>query len=274
MCLACPDDVVSFPIPIPGCLILFSPHPDDISISMGALAARAAEMRIPTSIVLMTDGSEARLPAKFLRHHGWTPDLPPAAQRDLRGRIRVAEAREEACRLGFSRSDVLLLTRQRWFSQHRTHPNFLHDDLSLRDVARFEPGEVDQEAENEIRLALGSGEDTVCAAPDPNDRLYMHRISTALVTRALGNARLLTYECLSTVAVTGNQVAFPFSEELLARKRHAILAHESMRAPREAFGGYSNPGNQSYDEIVTRRNAELARQLGLHGPYAERYGWR
>jgi LmbE family N-acetylglucosaminyl deacetylase len=54
-------------IPIPERLILFSPHPDDIAISMGALAAWAAP-RVPVTIVLMTDSSEAQLPSTCCKH--------------------------------------------------------------------------------------------------------------------------------------------------------------------------------------------------------------
>ena len=55
-------------IPIPDRLILFSPHPDDIAISMGAFAAWAAP-RVPVTIVLMTDGSEAQMPEHVLQPH-------------------------------------------------------------------------------------------------------------------------------------------------------------------------------------------------------------
>jgi len=47
---------------------LFSPHPDDIAISIGAFAGWAAP-RVPVTIVLMTDGSEAQLPGHALQPH-------------------------------------------------------------------------------------------------------------------------------------------------------------------------------------------------------------
>jgi len=74
-------------IPIPDRLILFSPHPDDIAISMSALAAWAAP-RVPVIIVLMTDGSEAQLPQHVLqariRHDATTREKQQA-----RGMMRV-----------------------------------------------------------------------------------------------------------------------------------------------------------------------------------------
>jgi hypothetical protein len=82
--------------------------------------------------------------------------------------------------------------RQRWFAQHRTPPDFLLHDLSLREVAQFVPGDVDVEAEAEICGVIGTDENTECAAPDPNHQLCIHRITTGLVTRALGNALLIT----------------------------------------------------------------------------------
>ena len=143
----------------------------------------------------------------------------------------------------------------------------------MRDVSRFEPGPIDDAAIEEIRETIGGGEDTICAIPDPNDRLWMHRIIPDLVMRTHGRANLLTYECLSTIEPSVPQMLFGFVEELMAVKCHAIRAHESMAERRRQFGGYSNPGTQGYDEIVRRRNAELARKRGLDFPYAERYGW-
>jgi LmbE family N-acetylglucosaminyl deacetylase len=251
--------------------VLFSPHPDDIAISMGAFAAFLAQARVETSVVLATDGSESLVPASVLERYGWTPEMPPAEQRALRGRIRVAEALEEATRLGFGPVAVRLLKRQRWFTEHRTPAEFLNADLSLRDVSRFEPGPVDKEAAEEIREAIG--DNTICAIPDPNDRLRMHRIVTELVMQVRGRASLLTYECLSTIEPTGSQIVFGFGDELLNVKCRAIRAHVSMAERRRQFGGYSNPGTEPYDAIVTRRNAGLARTQGLDFPYAERYGW-
>jgi hypothetical protein len=74
-------------IPIPDHLILFSPHPDDIAISMGALAAWAAP-RVPVTIVLMTDGSEAQLPEHVLElpiHQNATVGKTASQRYDARG---------------------------------------------------------------------------------------------------------------------------------------------------------------------------------------------
>jgi hypothetical protein len=59
----------------------------------------------------------------------------------------------------------------------------------------------------------------------------------------------------------------------MERKCAAILEHRSMLERRKQFGGYSNPGTEFYDAIVRRKNAVLARTLGLPQPYAERVGW-
>lgn len=252
--------------------VLFSPHPDDIAISMGGFAAFLAKAGVETEMALVTDGSESMIPASVLEEHGWREGLPAFDQRDLRGRIRVAEARKEARRLGFEPGAVRLLKRQRWFSGHRTPAAFLNEDLSLRDVSAFEPGVLDSDAVAEI-ASLIDGED-FCAAPDPNDRLIMHRVVTELVERARGEAPLMTYECLSTIEPSGSGFIFGFGEELMGPKCDAIRAHVSMAERRRQFGGYSNPGREPYDVIVKRANAELARSLSLEFPYAERYGWR
>lgn len=255
-------------------LLLFSPHPDDIAIAMGGFAALLAEAGSDgVAVILATDGSESLVPANVLERHGWTSGMTPVEQRALRGRIRVAEATEEIARLGFDRSVVHLLGHQRWATEHRTPSEFLHPDLSLRDVAKFEPGPIDENAAQEIRAFIGDGDDTVCAIPDPNDRLLMHRIVSALVTRVRGRAGLLTYECLSTVEPSSPQFVVSFGEQLMETKCHAIRAHESMIERRRQFGGYSNPGTEGYDEIVRRKNAELASEHRCEFPFAERYGW-
>ena len=256
-------------------LLLFAPHPDDIAISMGGLAALLAQGGSGgVTVVLATDGSESLVPASVLEKHGWGPSLPPEQQRELRGRIRVAEAEEEVARLGFSRGVVRLMEHQRWATEHRTPREFLYDDLSLKDVTRFVPGPIDEEAAEEVRELIGDGEDIICAVPDANDRLLMHRIVTELVSGVRGHAGLLTYECLSTTAPSVPQILFSFGEDLMTVKRHAIRAHESMAERRRQFGGYSNPGTEGYDEIVERKNSELARSYGCDFPFAERYGWQ
>jgi hypothetical protein len=258
-------------IPIPERLILFSPHPDDIAISMGALAAWAAPS-VPVTITLMTDGSEAQLPEHVLQAH-IHQNATIREKQKARGMMRVKEAMREAAVLGFDSNVVHLLGRQSWFLQHRTPAEYLNPDGTLRDVNGFEPGPVDEHSIAEIRNIIGSGSGTICAVPDPNDRLIMHRITTQLISQNRGNAKLLTYECLSTIDVTGPQTAFPFNEDLMDRKCAAILEHRSMRERRKHFGGYTNPGTEFYDVIVREKNRALARQLGLPAPYAERFGW-
>ena len=260
-------------IPVPERFVLFAPHPDDIAVSMGALAACIARLGIPTTIVLVTDGSEARLPDNVIRHAGGDPSLPPTELTKLRGRIRISEAEEETARLGFPKSSARILRRQSWFTGHRTPAEHLNCDLSLRNVDGFRPGEIDQAAINEIRDAIGRGTGAICAVPDRHDRLVIHRITHEIVNRSRGLARMLTYECLSTVKPTGPQTVFAFGEDLMRLKCHAIRAHRSMRERRELFGGYSNSGTEFYDCLIQRRNAELASTLSLSLPYAECFGW-
>ena len=165
-----------------------------------------------------------------------------------------------------------MLGRQDWFTGHRTPPDCLYPDLSLRDVARFEEGPIDEAAREEIRGAMAGA--TICAAPDPNDRLRMHRIVTDLVREARSAAALLICECLSTVAVTGPQFLPEFGEELIESKRRAIGAHRSMMERRRQFGAYSNAGTEGYDVIVPRWNRESEQHYGAAMPYAEKYGWQ
>jgi len=253
---------------MPRRLLVFAPHPDDAAISTAALMSQAVEMGVQVTVVLVTDGSEARLPDAFLARHGWTREMAPEQARALRGRIRVAEAMEEAERLG---AGVVQLEEQSWFREHRTPAECLNEDLSLRDVERFVPGRIDGSADEIAWVIRAAGSDCLCAAPMPGDRLEMHRIVTRLVRCA--GVPVLGYECLSTVEIEGDLLALPFDEARMAVKCHAIVAHESMRARRQEFGGYANPGSEFYDDIVRRKNGESAREWGLQAPYAERYAW-
>lgn len=238
---------------------------------MGAFAAWAAS-RVSVTIVLITDGSEAQLPEHVLQAR-INHDATKEEKQRARGMIRVQEAKREAMALGFDANVVHLLERQSWFLRHRTPADYMNPDLSVRDVNGFLPGPVDENAVTEIRDVIGSGSGIICAVPDPHDRLAMHRITTQLVAENRGEARLLTYECLSTIEVTGPQTAFPFNEDLMDRKCAAILEHRSMRERRKHFGGYTNPGTEFYDVIVREKNRALARSLGVATSYAERFGW-
>src|SRR5262249_15621565 len=155
------------PIPIPSHLILFSPHPDDIAISMGALAAWAAP-RVPVTIVLMTDGSEAQLPEHVLQAH-IHQNTTVREKQQARGIMRVKEAMREAVVLGFESNVVHLLSRQSWFLYHRTPAGYMNPDWTVRDVNGFRPGPVDEATTAEIRDIIGSGSGIICAVPDPND---------------------------------------------------------------------------------------------------------
>jgi hypothetical protein len=197
---------------------------------------------------------------------------------ELRGRIRVAEAAEEARRLGLAEGCVRLLARQAWFSRHRTPAEFLREDGSLLRVEGFMPGPVDGEAVEEVAGALAGAGAVICAVPEPEDRLLMHRITTALgvaaVRRAPANVLgVLTYECFTTEGQPPGRVYFGFGEAAMWRKQHAIRAHDSMRERRRQLGGYSTAGAEFYDTMVERWNRETAREGGLAPPYAERFGW-
>jgi hypothetical protein len=61
----------------------------------------------------------------------------------------------------------------------------------------------------------------------------MHRMTARLVAENRSDARLLTYECLSTIDGTGPQTAFAFYEDLMERKCAAIVEHHSMRERRK-----------------------------------------
>jgi LmbE family N-acetylglucosaminyl deacetylase len=273
-------------IPTSDKLYIFSPHPDDLSISLGGLAILASQAGVPIHSILMTDGSEAAIPEQFLAQaQGAVDALTPPDPKRLRGKIRVRESREEALRLGLGVESVILLNRQTWFTRHRTPADAMNADGSIRDVNRFRPGPITPAAIEEIASLLGDakGAKVLCAVPAPLDRQRMHALTPYLVVKALrplarrdpDRFSLLIYRCLSTAGWPEGprQRILGFNEKIMTRKCHAIQASESMKARRAILGGYANQGHQFYDTIIRIENSAAARRHNLKNPYAECFHW-
>jgi LmbE family N-acetylglucosaminyl deacetylase len=271
-------------VPYPSRLLLFAPHPDDICISAGGLAAIAGQAGIDTKMILVTDGSESVIPEQVLQKFGWNDGWHPERTRNLRGRIRVGEANEEASRLGLNPLSVRLLQHQSWHTNHQTPSRAMNADLSIRIVNEYRPAPIDHYAVSEVRELLNesANECLILAFPDPYDNLCMHRTATALIAMALlaepdganASRHLLLYRCLSSVKerAYGERVVVEFGEDIMQRKVHAIQAHESMRERRRLFGGYGSRSSEFYDTIVQRWDVEIANRYSLSSPYAEEYG--
>ena len=248
---------------------------------MGGFVISAARDGIPISSILVTNGAEAVIPHAFLAQHGYHAKLTTPEICRLRGAVRVSEAREEAHRLGLSDGSVILLQKQTWFTEHRTPDNALNSDGSLCDVDRFKHGPLKSESIYEIQELLNNakGSNILFAVPAPHDRQLMHRITTALVVKALSllpdidfkRFKLLIYKCLSTTKwkESENHIAIGFGEEIMSRKCFAINANESMKTRRKIIGGYSNKGRDFYDVIIRSKNSADAQKYKLKEPYAE-----
>ena len=272
-------------VPRPSHIIVFSPHPDDLSISMGGFVILAARAGIPINSILLTNGSEAIIPDGFLHQHGWHPRMSVTEVCRLRGEIRLREAQEEAIRLGLKRDSVILLKKQNWFDSHRTPLEAMNADGSIKDVSHFKPGPLDLDSLDEICLLFEkfNGIKVFCAIPCLNDKQLMHRLTTILVLRALSslpqhrlkNYNLLIYKCLSTYKWEPDAYhrVVGFDENIMKRKCHAIMANESMKSRREVIGGYANRGREFYDTIIRKENAETARHFKLRNSFAECFKW-
>jgi LmbE family N-acetylglucosaminyl deacetylase len=276
----------SLRIPTPDKFFVFSPHPDDAGISLGGLLILAVRAGISSYSILMTDGSEAVIPIEFLKRNGGYTGMSPLKIRQLRGAIRVKEAREEARRIGLPSKAVILMQQQNWFEAHQTPAVAMNADLSIRDVNRFQPGPLNTEAIKEIRelIEARKGKKVLCAIPSPHDRLSMHRMTSLAVVKALAplafrhpnSYSVLIYRCFSTKAWVENAAGhrvLGFGEEVMNQKCHAILASKSMKARREVYGGYTNRGSAFYDILVRSENTATARRYGLSSPYAECFQW-
>lgn len=273
-------------IPKPSQVIIFSPHPDDISIAMGSFVILSVLSGIPIKSILMTNGSEAVIPDVFLNKFGWHTQMSVSELCRLRGDIRFKEAQEEAIRLGLPRESVILLKKQGWHKFHRTPIEAMNADGSIKDVDKFKPGPIDSESLDELCQLFRkfAGKRVLCAIPSPYDRQMMHRFTTVLVLKALSTLplhhlktySLLIYKCLSTenweIDVTHHRV-LGFNEKTMTRKCHAIMANKSMKSRREIMGGYSNSGKEFYDTIIRKENAENARHFKSRNSFAECYQW-
>jgi LmbE family N-acetylglucosaminyl deacetylase len=268
----------------PSRLLLFAPHPDDICISAGALSILACEAGIETQMILVTDGSESKIPEHVLRQYGWNDDWSPKRTRDLRGEIRLAEAKEEARHLGLKSSSVQLLRHQNWHTYHQTPDSAMNPDLSIQDVSKYSPSPLDAEAVREIVEVIQASRSMPLSLvfPDPNDKLTMHRTVSGLVSLALSqvlssstiSCSLLLYRCLSSFPRNyfGTRLFLEFEQKTVERKLRAIQAHVSMKERRRLYGGYSSTSSEFYDEIVLKWNKEIANSHFLSNSYAEEYG--
>ena len=263
-------------------IVIFSPHPDDVSIAMGGLVILALQKKIIVNTILISDGSEAAIPDMYISKHVSAFQMKSYSGRQIRGMIRVGEAREEARRLGMSGSSVRLLKKQAWAAGHHTPVDALNDDGSLRDVSRFKAGPVKFESIDEIHCLLKDtkGKNILCAVPSPFDEQLMHNVSTAIVVKAISlfsqddsikRFNLLIYKCLSTMKWQNSKSNFAigFGEEIMNQKCYAINANQSMKARREMIGGYANKGKLFYDTLIRQKNAADAKKYKIDQPYAE-----
>ncbi|MDJ0824159.1 MAG: PIG-L family deacetylase [Rhodobacter sp.] len=261
----------------PKSVLFVSPHPDDICIGMGGLAAFLAERAESSTMLLVTDGSEGRMAKQTLVRHEWTEAWTAPQSARLRGEIRVAEARREAEALGIDRVETL--TQQTWHTEAATPAEAMDAHGGLIDVAGFRPGAVTDAARAAVAAQI---EELPAAAvvclPAPNDRQAIHRITTWMVLDALaGSNKPLTlafYEPLSslgweTLPAGLARADFAFGADLADRKATAIAAHRSQLERRAAFGSYTSADNRDYRQIARDRDQAYAKRAGVSAPFTE-----
>lgn len=260
----------------PPSVLFVSPHPDDICIAMGALAAHLARRCADSTMLLVTDGSEGRMAKSTLSRHGWTSGWSVADTTRLRGDIRVAEAEQEAATLGIGR--VAKAGGQGWHANPATTADATDDYGALLDVADFRPSTVTAAARAPIAdIVARLPEESVVFLPAPNDRQLIHRITTCLALEAVEEAgtrlRLAFYLPLSSNGwgVEGTSADFAFGDDLADIKSRAIAAHRSQIERRRAFGAYTSTDSRDYRQIAADRDRARARSLGDALPYAEAF---
>jgi LmbE family N-acetylglucosaminyl deacetylase len=265
---------------VTGNAVFVAPHPDDVAIGSGAFAYSMHCLGVSSSMVLATDGSEARIPEMFLAEHGWAPSWSPQETERLRGRIRIDEAKREATILGMQK-EVRVASDQHWFVEHMTPPQGMNIDRSIRDVKLFCPAPIDELSINGMRKALGDLNGALIFVTAPDDSLRMHRITTGLVaiivaqqwTLGGGPAGLVFYEALSSSdsqQPLGQPVTVEFGEPVWSIVKSAIGVHASMAARRRVFGAYVNKNKTSYEALALEKNIATAQAIGSRWPYAQR----
>ncbi len=267
-------------------ILFISPHPDDIAISCGGMAILAGQHQVKCETLLVTDGSEARIPLEFLENHGWKANCSAEETRVIRGKVRENEAIEESRLLGMPFGALRLLQRQSWHNPHHTKLDYMYPDMSIRDVSKYVPGPILPHSWMELveKIQETGSDDIWLLTPHPDDVLAMHRITTGLTLRAAleferhsRNAiKVKFYETLSArsmpLQVDRTEFIVGFDHSVMKQKQQAILAHHSMIARRAAYGGYVNKQQDYYDVTVYQRNIETARERpNSNSSFAERF---
>lgn len=261
----------------------FSPHPDDIAISCGAICyVNNLNYDGKAKLVSVTTGFEAYLPDEVFQFYKYQIPKSSVLKAKLRGEIRILELKNEAEVLKFRKKNVISLTNQSWHSNHCTPNLDRYEDGSIKNINNYSPGVIEENSFKEIVEIFKKDNcvDSVVFIPFINDRLMMHEITSLLVLCSIAklNSRftplIIMYRCLSSKIERAGKFEkryFGFNESTMCIKKEAINQHQSMKIRRAITGGYTNKGSVFYDELIESENSSYARINLIQDKYCEDY---
>ena len=196
--------VVPFTLPPDARLLVFSPHPDDETLGVGGLIARATHARIPVEIVFMTNGDGYPNAVQ----HDFDVRKPTDADYVALGEVRQREALAAVAQLGVKRTQVRFLGfpdgglaelwRTHWLPSHPYTSPYTKEASPPEDGIGYDG----QDLTRVVARILRQFRPTVVVMPHPYDVHLDHAHTSYFVTEALENAeddgtlakpRVLTY---------------------------------------------------------------------------------
>jgi len=266
-------------------VLVFSPHPDDDVISMGATIQRLCEQGHEVHTAYQTSGNIAVFDHAVLRHTDFLTEASAIFGLDTEQTARIDEHIDEFLRhkeAGTVDSAevqaVKTLIRKIEATAAATYCGVPRDNCHFLDMPFYKTGMVQKQplSDGDIALVLGLmldvRPDIVFAAGDLSDPHGTHRMCLDAVLRALALYHDETGSAPVTWLYRGAwqewephevDMAVPVSPDELYHKRHAIFHHESQKDRAMFPGPYDSREFWQRAEDRNRHTARLYDKLGL-----------
>ncbi|MFH1732569.1 MAG: glucosamine-6-phosphate deaminase [Planctomycetota bacterium] len=266
-------------------VLVFSPHPDDDVISMGASIQRLCEQGHEVHTAYQTSGNIAVFDHTVLRHTDFLTEASAIFGLDTEQTARIDEHIEEFLRqkeAGAIDSPevqaVKTLIRKIEATAAATYCGVPRDNCHFLEMPFYKTGMVQKLplSDDDIGLVLGLMRqvrpDMIFAAGDLSDPHGTHRMCLDAVLRALALYQAETGSAPVTWLYRGAwqewdpdeiDMAVPVSPDELYHKRHAIFRHESQKDRAMFPGPYDSREFWQRAEDRNRHTARLYDKLGL-----------
>jgi len=266
-------------------VLVFSPHPDDDVISMGATLAKLCHQGHQVHIAYQTDGNiavfdhAALRQADFVRGFNRIFDLDPTETDKIEDHIEQFLRNKKPGNVDCSEvRAVKTLIRKTEAIAAAEYCGVRREYCHFLDMPFYQTGMVQKRSigEQDVKVVLNIlsevQPDTVFAAGDLSDPHGTHRMCLEAVLRALRQYEM-KYGILPTVWLYRGawqewepheiDMAIPVSPDELYHKRHAIFRHESQKDRAMFPGPYDRREFWQRAEGRNRETANIYDRLGL-----------